>query len=275
MPSDTETYMQGKVALITGGNSGIGRGIVHRFVRAGATVAVVGRNQEKGDAVLADVHELGGQGAFFVVDLADESAVIKLVADVSNRFDRLDVVVNNAGIGSRRGGIEKSDSPGMRWQKLRGPNLDSTYFVSAYTLPLLERSGGGAIVNISSTATLHGNWGLYGVAKAAVEALTRSFAVEGAPHGIRVNCVSPGWIATKEDEELSAAGTADGEWAMPPSLFNRMGTPAEIAAAVLFLASDDASFVTGQTLVVDGGLTITDYPSIPLLSEVGDRLRSR
>ena len=275
MPSDTETCMQGKVALITGGNSGIGRGIVHRFVRAGATVAFVGRNQEKGDAVLTEVHELGGQGAFFAVDLADESAVIKLVDDVSNRFDRLDVVVNNAGIGSRRGGIEKSDPPGVRWQKLRGPNLDSTYFVSAYTLPLLERSGGGAIVNISSTATLHGNWGLYGVAKAAVEALTRSFAVEGAPHGIRVNCVSPGWIATKEDEELSAAGTADGEWAMPPSLFNRMGTPAEIAAAVLFLASDNASFVTGQTLIVDGGLTITDYPSIPLLSEVGDRLRSR
>ncbi len=275
MPSDTETYMQGKAALITGGNSGIGRGIVHRFVRAGATVAFVGRNQEKGEAVLAEVHELGGQGAFFVVDLADESAVIKLVDDVSSRFARLDVVVNNAGIGSRRGGIEKSDPPGVRWQKLRGPNLDSTYFVSAYTLPLLERSGGGAIVNISSTATLHGNWGLYGVAKAAVEALTRSFAVEGAPHGIRVNCVSPGWIATKEDEQLSAAGTADGEWAMPPSLLNRMGTPAEIAAAVLFLASDDASFVTGQTLIVDGGLTITDYPSIPLLSEVGDRLRSR
>ncbi|MCH6581594.1 MAG: SDR family oxidoreductase [Proteobacteria bacterium] len=266
--------MQGKVALITGGNSGIGRGIVHRFVRAGATVAFVGRNQKKGEAVLAEVHELEGQGAFFAVDLADESAVIKLVDDVSNRFGRLDVVVNNAGIGSRRGGIEKSDPPGVRWQKLRGPNVDSTYFVSAYTLPLLARSGGGAIVNISSTATLHGNWGLYGVAKAAVEALTRSFAVEGAPHGIRVNCVSPGWIATKEDEELSAAGTAGGEWAMPPSLFNRMGTPAEIAAAVLFLASDDASFVTGQTLIVDGGLTITDYPSIPLLSEVGHRLRS-
>ena len=274
MPSNTETCMQGKVALITGGNSGIGRGIVHRFVRAGATVAFVGRNQKKGEAVLAEVHELEGQGAFFAVDLADESAVIKLVDDVSNRFGRLDVVVNNAGIGSRRGGIEKSDPPGVRWQKLRWPNLDSTYFVSAYTLPLLARSGGGAIVNISSTATLHGNWGLYGVAKAAVEALTRSFAVEGAPHGIRVNCVSPGWIATREDEELSAAGTAGGEWAMPPSLFNRMGTPAEIAAAVLFLASDDASFVTGQTLIVDGGLTITDYPSIPLLSEVGHRLRS-
>ncbi len=274
MASDTETCMQNKVVLITGGNSGIGRGIVHRFVRAGATVAFVGRNQEKGDAVVKEVHKLRGQGAFFAVDLADESAVIKLVDDVSNRFGCLDVVVNNAGIGSRRGGIEKSDLPGVRWQKLRGPNLDSSYFVSAYTLPLLARSGSGAIVNVSSTATLHGNWGLYGIAKAAVEALTRSFAAEGAPHGIRVNCVSPGWIATEKDEELSAAGSADGGWTMPPSLFNRMGTPEEIAAAVLFLASDDASFVTGQTLIVDGGLTITDYPSMPLLSEVGHRLRS-
>lgn len=273
MADNTEVHMQDKVTLITGGNSGIGRGIVHRFVRAGATVAFVGRNQEKANAVLKEVSELGGQGAFFAVDLADESAVIALVDDVNNRFGRLDVVVNNAGIGSRRSGVEKSDSPGVRWQKLRGPNLDSTYFVSAYALPLLAKSG-GAIVNISSTATLHGNWGLYGITKAAVEGLTRSFAVEGAPHGVRVNCVSPGWIATEKDGELPATGTAGGDWAMPPSLFNRMGTPEEIAAAVLFLASDDASFVTGQTLIVDGGLTITDYPSMPLLAEVGNRLRS-
>ena len=169
---------------------------------------------------------------------------------------------------------EDSYSPGVRWDKLRGPNLDSTYFVCAYTLPLLAKSDGAAIVNISSTATQHGNWGLYGVTKAAIEAVTRSFAVEGAQYRIRVNCVSPGWIATEQDEAVSATGRENGTWEMPPSLFNRMGTPEEIASAVLFLASDGASFITGQTLVVDGGLTITDYPSMPLLSKVGDTVMS-
>ena len=182
------------------------------------------------------------------------------------------------GLGSRRSGVEPDDPPGLRWKKLRGPNLDAAYFVSAHALPLLGRSGGGAIVNISSTATLHGNWGLYCVAKAAVEGLTRAMAVEGAPLGIRVNGVSPGWIATEKDLEQPAAGGgagADGDaWDMPPSLFDRMGSPAEIAAAVVFLASDEASFVTGQTLVVDGGLIITDYPSRALLDQVGWRLTS-
>jgi NAD(P)-dependent dehydrogenase (short-subunit alcohol dehydrogenase family) len=138
----------------------------------------------------------------------------------------------------------------------------------------LARSGKGAIVNISSTATLHGNWGLYCVAKAAIEGLTRSLAAEGAKHGVRANCVSPGWISTETDSFESASGTKSGEWEQPPSLLGRMGIPAEIAAAVLFLASDEASFVTGQTLIVDGGLAITDYTSMNLLSKVGHKLFS-
>ena len=266
--------LEGKVALITGGNSGIGRGIVHRFVDEGARVAFVGRDERKGAAVAQEVKRRHGEGAFFAVDLAGESSVADLVDDVVRLFGGLDVVVNNAGVGARRAGVEADDAPGARWDKMRGPNLDAAYFVSAYALPYLKRSGTGAIVNISSTAALHGNWGLYCVAKAAIEGLTRSLAAEGAPHGIRANCVSPGWIATETDTAQPPSGSSSDQWEWPPSLLGRMGTPAEIAAAVLFLASDEASFISGQTLIVDGGLAVTDYSSMPLLKKVGADLFS-
>lgn len=264
--------LAGKTALVTGGNSGIGRGIVHRFIAEGARVAFCGRDAEKGAKVAAEVTAAKGDGAFFQADLAQEAVVKDLIDKVAARFGRLDIVVNNAGVGSRRADIADGDSPGARWAKLRGPNIDAALFVAAYAMPLLAKSGKGSIVNISSTATIHGNWGYYCVAKAAVEGLVRSLAAEGAPHGVRCNGVSPGWIATDQDKDLQASGTATGAWDLPPSLLNRMGTPAEIAAAVLFLASDEASFVTGQTLIVDGGLAITDYPSLPLLEKVGHRL---
>jgi NAD(P)-dependent dehydrogenase (short-subunit alcohol dehydrogenase family) len=266
--------LQGKVALVTGGNSGIGRGIVHRFIEEGARVAIAARDAAKGERVLAEVGQRGGEAAFFKVDLAGERAVESLIQSVGDRFARLDIVVNNAGVGGRRSGITDEDGPGARWEKLRGPNIDAAYFTSAYSFPFLIESGKGAIVNISSTATFHGNWGLYCVVKTAIEALTRSLAAEGAKHGIRANCVSPGWIATEQDAIQPASGSAQNAWTAPPSLFERMGTTAEIASAVLFLASEEASFVTGQTLVVDGGLTMIDYTSLPLLKQVGHRLFS-
>ncbi len=266
---------ENRVALVTGGNYGIGRGIALQLAREGARVAIVARNADRGERVVAEIAELGGEAEFFAAELSDETEVIDMIAAVIERFARLDVVVNNAGCGSQNCGIEADEPPGPRWRFFRGANLDSTYYVSAHALPHLAASGGGAIVNISSTATLHGNWGLYGVAKSGVEALTRSFAAEAAPLGIRVNCISPGWIATGEEADLAAAGSEDGSWALPPSLLDRMGTPAEIATAAAFLASEEASFVTGQTLVVDGGLTIIDYPSLPTLEQVGHRLYSR
>lgn len=257
--------LKDKVVLVTGGNSGIGRGIVRCAAAEGARVAIAGRDPEKGADTLAEIRRAGGEAEFFPGDLSREADARTLVEEAGERFGRLDVVVNNAGVGSRRCGVEPADRPDVRLRKLMGPNLEAAYYVSAYAMPALKASGGGAVVNISSTATFHGNWGSYGVAKAAIEALTRAQAAEGAPHGIRANAVSPGWIKTDATQQSGAKE----DWETTASLLGRMGVPEEIARAVIFLASEEASFVTGATLVVDGGLTVTDYPSLPFLEAVG------
>lgn len=261
-----------KTVLITGGNSGIGRGIVNFFIQEGARIVFTGRDPNKGALVETEARALGGDATFFQCDHSIEEAVAELINEVAS-WGHLDVLVNNAGAGARRAGVTADDKPGERWEKMRGANLDSAYFTASYSLPLLGVSG-GSIVNISSTATFHGNWGLYCVAKAAVEALTRSLAIEGAPHGVRANCVSPGWIATENDVIENPAGTASGQWELPLGVLKRMGLPKEIAAAVAFLASEEASFITGQTLVVDGGLSIIDYTSLKLLEKRGADLFS-
>lgn len=253
---------EGKAVLVTGGHTGIGLAIARRFAREGAALVLVGRDDGKGAKAVAEITALGAECRFHSADLSRETEVERVVAPLP----RLDVLVNNAGLGSLRTEHAEGDGPGARWARIRGANQDSTYFMTAHCLPLL-RSFGGSVVNISSTATLHGNWGLYGVAKAGVEALTRAFAAEAAP--VRVNAVSPGWITT----EVTAQDLDKG--ALPVSLLDRMGTGAEIAGAVAFLASEDATFVTGQTLIVDGGLTLIDYPSRPLLERRGHVLKSQ
>ena len=265
---------ENKVTLVTGGNFGIGYGIAKKFAEEGSEIAIVARNEERAKNVIKDLENQGFVAKFFKTDVSKEEQVKKMIKEVLNVFGKLNIVVNNAGCGSQHCGVKPNDPPSSRWEILRGANLDSNFFVSAHSLPHLAKNKDSAIVNISSTATFHGNWGLYGAAKTGVEGMTRSFAVEASTYGIRVNCISPGWIETSPEQTAAAQGSDNGEWEMPPSLFERMGTTEEIANTAAFLASNEASFITGQTIVVDGGFTMIDYPSRNSLKSVGHRIFS-
>ncbi len=265
--------LQDKVTLVTGGNSGIGLGIVLLALKEGAKLVIAARDAERGAQAVQMVHQAGGQAIFVQADLRNEIQVQNVIEQTVIEYGRLDVVVNNAGAGAQKSGVQFADGPGARWDKLIDANLTATYLVSAYAMPEMRKAGGGAMVNISSTAAVHGNYGIYGAAKAGVEGLTRSLAVEYAPYAIRVNCVSPGWIKTgvtyPAGEQAATARTQREAWEKTTSLLGRMGEPEEIAQAVVFLASAQASFITGATLIVDGGLTIIDPTAQPWLATMG------
>lgn len=259
MPSTTSPFgLDGRVAVITGGNRGIGRSIALAMARAGASVAILSRSQEKNGQVLAELEAIGRPAMALCLDVTEREALPRAIAAVERELGAVDVLVNNAGVATVTGGI-LNESPEV-WDATLATHLDATFLLSKLAAASMAGRKGGKIINLASMYSYFGAGMLpsYGAAKGAIVQLTKAMAVELAPHRIQVNAIAPGWIAT----EMTAMARENPDF----SEFNRMilaRTPAarwgeadEVAGAAVFLASAAADFITGVTLPVDGGYSI-------------------
>ena len=241
--------LSGKVAIVTGGNGGIGLGIARGFRDAGASLAVAGRSPDKNAAV---AEEFGDDHGVYDLDVRDEAAVENTVAQVVEHFGRLDVLVNNAGV--------TRDNLLMRmkeeeWDQVVSANLSSVYRVCKAALRGMIKAGGGRIINITSVVGLTGNPGQvnYSAAKAGIIGFSKSLAKEVASRNITVNTIAPGFIATDMTAGLDGEQKAALLEQIPSA---KLGAPEDVAAAVIYLASDAAAYVTGETLNINGGLSM-------------------
>ena len=250
--------LSGKIAAVTGGASGIGEATVRRFVAEGASVAFCDRDGERGEKVAAEIAAAGGKVVFTQADVGTEAACLAFVNGAAEKFGRLDILVNNAGIRK----YEKIDeASAASWNEILNVNLLSYAFCAKAAVPLMRRNNGGSIVNIASVRSVVAGGGnlQYDTTKAAIAGLTRALAADHSPEGIRVNAVGPGPIFTPfHERRIAAAGETVEQYnasAAKGTMLKRPGRAEEVAGAILFLASDDASYVTGTLLFVDGGMT--------------------
>ena len=259
--------LAGKVAVVTGGNSGIGETTGQVFAREGAKVVLMARREEQGEAVAQGIRDAGGEATFIRCDVGDDESVVQAVAQAAEVYGGINVLFNNAGGG---GGSQFPNEPNAEWHRVVNTNLTGTFYVSRAVWPHLVAAGGGAVVNMSSLAAQRGfssrmqdEFGTtsasYYAAKAGVDALTRYMAGTGGRHNIRVNCVRPGQILTP-GATRGTSKDADGGH----HVFERMfefaqivqgpGYPEDVANLVLFLSCDESRFVNGEIINVDGGV---------------------
>lgn len=246
--------LTGQRALVTGASRGIGRAIAVAYAQAGADVAILARNAELLDEVAAEVGQLGRRAVVRTADILDADATRAAVSAAIEELGGLDVLVNNAGGNSFSIPVAQMRMSG--WEKTMRLNLDSVMHITQAALPALADGDGGSIINVSSVAGLRGapTMAHYGAAKAALLSLTQSLALEVAWMGVRVNALVPGWIETDLTDFLRASEQAEqGTLSRVP--MQRWGRAEEIAEPAVFLASSASAFMTGQTLVIDGGLS--------------------
>lgn len=247
--------LDGKAALITGGNSGIGRATAALFAKEGAAIVLTGRNKERGDQVAQAINDAGGRAMFIRSDVRIAEDCRQAVEQALERFGRIDVLFNNAGVFHPKKVPECTE---QEWDETIDSSLKGAFLMSKYALPSMIERGSGSIIHNSS------GWGILGgdqaaaycAAKGGLVVMAKAMAIDHGPDGIRVNCVCPGDTETPMlADDADKRGMEWGDYAASGSdrPLGRMGTAEEIARAVLFLASDDSSFVTGEALVVDGG----------------------
>lgn len=246
--------LEGKVAVITGGNAGIGEAIAKRFAEEGAAVVITGRRQQELDRAASVIRSNRGKVLGVAGSVTDEVHVQEVVRRTLDSFGRIDVLVNNAGIGEFGKRLHETDN--ATWAKVLDINVTGVFRMMRSVIPHMQQQGRGSIINISSVASLVGLTGLaaYTASKGALDALTRAVAVEYAKEGIRCNVVNPGLI----DTPMAAPLMANPEMLQPilnQYAIRRAGTPEEVASMVLYLASDEAAWVTGATFPIDGGMT--------------------
>ena len=248
---------QGKVAIVTGAASGIGQATAAAFAREGASVVIVDIDKKLGEQAAKEIRRFGGEVIVHPTDIADEAAITLMIDDVVNRWHHLDILVNNAGIYFQGDVFTTSLET---WNKVLGINLTGAFLCTKYAVAVMAKSGTGVVINVASEAGLVGIKGqvVYNVSKGGMIALTHSCAVDLAGLGVRVNCVCPGTTATPLVH--AAINRAPDPQVARKALeqirpLNRLGTPEEIASAILYLASDEAGYATGAILSVDGGYT--------------------
>jgi 2-dehydro-3-deoxy-D-gluconate 5-dehydrogenase len=247
--------LKGRVALVTGGNGGIGLGMARGLAEAGAAIAIAGRNQAKSEAAAADLAKLGVATAVLTADVTDEAQCRRMVDDTVSRLGRLDILVNNAGINIRKAPQELSMA---EWKEVVDTNLTSTFACSQAVYPVMKQAGGGKIINIGSMLSIFGAGfaSAYGASKGGVVQLTKALASGWAKDNIQVNAVLPGWIDTDltrgAREQIKGLNTM----VLMRTPTGRWGQPADLAGIAVFLAAPASDFITGAAIPVDGGYSV-------------------